>query len=69
MLLTSRDQFTAIYGLAGTGKSSLFNAFRTILENQGNQKLAGMSFTGLATSELQNSSGIDSRTIDHGNQA
>ncbi len=64
MLLTSRDQFASIYGLAGTGKSSLFNAFRTILENQGNQKLAGMSFTGRATSELQNASGIDSRTID-----
>ncbi len=64
MLLTSRDQFTAIYGLAGTGKSSLFDAFRTSVENQGNHQIAGMSFTGRATSELRNASGIESRTID-----
>ena len=64
MLLTSRDQFTAVYGLAGTGKSSLFNAVRTIVENQGNHQIAGMCFTGRATSELRNASGIETRTID-----
>ncbi len=64
MLLTSRDQFAAIYGLAGTGKSSLFNAFRTIVENQGNHQIAGMCFTGRAASELRNASGIETRTID-----
>jgi conjugative relaxase-like TrwC/TraI family protein len=64
MLLTSRDQFTAIYGFAGTGKSTLFNVFREILEKQGNKQIAGMSFTGRAASELRESAGIETRTID-----
>jgi conjugative relaxase-like TrwC/TraI family protein len=65
MHLTSRDQFAAVYGLAGTGKSSLFSAYREIVEKtNGKNQIEGLSFTGRAASELQNSSGIESRTID-----
>jgi conjugative relaxase-like TrwC/TraI family protein len=60
MLLSSRDQFCAVFGFAGVGKTTLFKAFREM--DGGN--IAGMCFTGRATSELRNASGIETRTID-----
>lgn len=61
MLLASRDQFAALYGLAGTGKSSLFDAFRRLC---GSRKVMGLSFTGRAASELGSAAGIETKTID-----
>jgi conjugative relaxase-like TrwC/TraI family protein len=61
MLLSSKDQFMAVYGFAGVGKSSLFDAFR---KTGRGKSIEGMSFTGRASTELRTSSGIETRTID-----
>jgi conjugative relaxase-like TrwC/TraI family protein len=61
MLLSSKDQFMAVYGFAGVGKSSLFDAFRKTGKGK---SIEGMSFTGRASTELRTASGIETRTID-----
>lgn len=47
----SRDQFTGVIGLAGTGKTFSLNAAREVLERAG-YEVKGMSATGQAAQEL-----------------
>jgi len=61
MIVTSKDQFMAVYGFAGTGKSTLFRALKE-MSVDGN--LQGMAITGKASKELQNAGGIKSETVD-----
>jgi conjugative relaxase-like TrwC/TraI family protein len=61
MVLTSRDQFSAVYGFAGVGKTTMFKALNEI---SGEGHILGMSFTGKATSALTQLGGIETKTID-----
>ena len=51
-IATSKDQFVAVRGLAGTGKTFSLNAAREVLEANG-YEVRGMSASGKAADELQ----------------
>lgn len=56
------DRFTAVIGLAGTGKTYMLKHAKEVFEKDG-YKLYGMSLAGQAAHNLQAESGIESRTI------
>lgn len=60
----SKDQFIAVRGLAGTGKTFTLNATREILEANG-YTVKGMAPSGQAASELEAAAGIKSGTVHH----
>lgn len=62
LISSSTDKVVLIQGDAGTGKTTMLEAVKEIYEGEGWQVL-GMSFTGKATRELKNESGIKSATI------
>ena len=59
---TSGARFQIIQGAAGTGKSVSLAALREAYESAGN-RLIGLAPSGAAATELQNSAGIQARTI------
>ncbi len=60
--LTHSSGLSNIVGFAGAGKSTILEAAREAWEGQG-YKVTGLSLSGKAVEGLQQSSGIDSRTI------
>ncbi len=63
MALSSKDRVIGIQGFAGVGKSTGLQAFREIAEQRGYQ-VNGYAPTGKAAQALQQSSGIESNTLD-----
>lgn len=62
-ILTNKDQFMAVTGLPGVGKTRVLHFVRDVVEtNHGT--IRGMSFTGKAAEEIQRASGINSTTVD-----
>lgn len=61
-IATTSDQYVAIQGLAGTGKTHMLNFAREVLEGAG-YTVHGACFTGKAASGLQTDAQIDSTTI------
>lgn len=61
-ILGSNDRIIAIQGDAGTGKTAMLDVVREISEKE-NLKVAGLSFTGKAASEIEEASLIQSKTI------
>ncbi|SDF31667.1 MobF family relaxase [Sporolituus thermophilus] len=61
-ITTTKDQYYAVQGLAGTGKTHMLNYARQVLENEGYTVL-GACFTGKAASGLQEDAKIPSSTI------
>ncbi len=62
-IATSKDQFIAVRGLAGTGKTFTLNAAREVLEQNG-YEVKGMAATGQAADELAHDAKIkDCNTI------
>ncbi|HCF2449043.1 TPA: AAA family ATPase [Pseudomonas aeruginosa] len=59
---TSGSRFQIIQGAAGTGKSVSLSALREAYESAGN-RVIGLAPSGAAAAELQNSAGIQARTI------
>lgn len=59
---TSGTRFLIIQGAAGTGKSVSLSALREAYESAGN-RVIGLAPSGAAAAELQNSAGIQARTI------
>ncbi|MEW5892460.1 MAG: MobF family relaxase [Pseudomonadota bacterium] len=62
MVLTSKDQFTAIQGYAGTGKTTMLEAVRNVAERQG-YEVVGMSAGAKQAAILERDSGIKSQTV------
>lgn len=62
-VLSSNDRIIAIQGDAGTGKTTMLDAVRTIAEKNGHKEIVGLSFTGQAVGEMENTSKINSSTI------
>jgi len=63
-ILGNKDQFVAIQGDAGTGKTFAARAVKEYLETYHNtQEIIGLSFTGKATQGLESSTGIKSNTV------
>lgn len=60
--LTSNRQLASVVGFAGAGKSTLLKAASEAWEQQG-QSVYGLALAGKAAEELQESSGIQSRTL------
>lgn len=58
----NKDQYSAVQGLAGTGKTYMLNAAREILENNG-YAVRGVAFTGKAAEGLEADAKIKSSTI------
>jgi len=64
-ILDSKEQFIAIQGSAGVGKTTLLDALRESLEKEGKEvDLMVLTPTGKAASEAIKASGIQSKTID-----
>ena len=61
-ILFSNDQYIAIDGLAGTGKTTMMERLKWIADEQGIE-VKGVCFTGKAADGLQLDSGIESTTI------
>ena len=61
-ICSTGDRFSAVQGLAGTGKTHMLNVARQILEAEG-YTVKGVCFTGKAAEELAKGAGIESRTI------
>ena len=61
-ILVSNDQYIAIDGLAGTGKTTMMERLKWIADEQGIE-VKGVCFTGKAADGLQLDSGIESTTI------
>jgi len=61
-ICNTKDRFSAVQGLAGTGKTHMLNVARQILEADG-YMVKGVCFTGKAAEELNKGAKIDSRTI------
>jgi len=59
---TTADRFSAVQGLAGTGKTTMLNQAREIYESHGYQ-VKGVCFTGKAAEGLEREAGIRSVTI------
>jgi len=63
-ILGNKDQFVAIQGDAGTGKTFAARAVKEYLETyHDTQEIIGLSFTGKATQGLESSTGIKSNTV------
>lgn len=62
-VLSSNDRVIAIQGDAGTGKTTMLDAVRTIAEKNDHREIVGLSFTGQAVGEMENASKINSSTI------
>jgi ATP-dependent exoDNAse (exonuclease V) alpha subunit len=63
-IASSQDQFLAVQGLAGTGKTYALNAAREVLEKNG-YEVKGMSATGQAAEELGKDANIKDCTTIH----
>ena len=61
-ICNSKDRFTAVVGLAGTGKTYMLKHANGIFESEG-YKVYGMSLASQAAHNLQKESGIESSTI------
>jgi conjugative relaxase-like TrwC/TraI family protein len=61
-ICNTKDRFSAVQGLAGTGKTHMLNVARQILEADG-YMVKGVCFTGKAAEELNKGAKIESRTI------
>ena len=61
-ITTTKDQYSAVQGLAGTGKTHMLNYARQVLEDAG-YEVKGACFTGKAASGLQDDAKIPSSTI------
>lgn len=61
-ITTTTNQFIAVQGLAGTGKTYMLSAAREVWENNG-YKVKGASFTGKAAEGLQTEAKIKSTTL------
>ena len=60
--IIDRGDLKCVIGYAGTGKSYLLDAAREVWESSG-YRVRGVSLSGMATQNLQQSSGIESRTV------
>gem|GEM_PF-341488 len=61
-IASTQDQYFAVQGLAGTGKTFMLNAARQVLESEG-YEVKGACFTGKAAAGLQEDARIPSVTI------
>lgn len=67
-IMSSTDRIIAIQGDAGTGKTTMLDVVRTIVDKENSNsenkvEVVGLSFTGKAASEIEDASQIQSRTI------
>jgi conjugative relaxase-like TrwC/TraI family protein len=61
-IVTTNDQYSAVQGLAGTGKTHMLNYARQVLENSG-YTVKGACYTGKAAQGLEEDARIPSNTI------
>ena len=61
-ILTSKDKYICVDGLAGTGKTTMMERLKWIADENGIE-IKGVCYTGKAADGLQNESGIESQTI------
>ena len=61
-VLKSEDSILAIQGDAGTGKTTMMEVVKNYCDRH-NQEIIGLSFTGKATAEIEDATGIKSQTI------